>query len=124
MNDKDKQEFEKWFKDFYEVDFNVGNHWFMGQSIAWKYACEFKQKEIDILKNHDIAGYKEGIDCLQAENKKLREALEFYADTSNPNSIFNPDYDEEEDCELIESTQFIHFGKRAREALKEVGEER
>jgi hypothetical protein len=76
MNDKDKQEFEKWFKDYWEVDFNAGNPRFMGQSIAWKYACEFKQKEIDILKNHDIAGYKEGIDCLQEKSEILVEALE------------------------------------------------
>jgi hypothetical protein len=76
MNDKDKQEFEKWFQYFYQGNFNAGNPRFMGQSIAWKYACEYKQKEIDILKNYDIAGYKERIDCLQAENKKLREALE------------------------------------------------
>jgi len=54
------------------------------------------------------------------KTEKLREALEFYADISNPNSIFDPDYDEEDDdCEFIESTQFTHFGKRAREALKE-----
>jgi hypothetical protein len=41
MNNQDKKEFEKWFKDFYQVDFNPGNPRFMNQSIAWKYACEY-----------------------------------------------------------------------------------
>jgi hypothetical protein len=117
MNDKDKQEFEKWFKDYWEVDFNAGNPRFMGQSISWKYACEFKQKEIDILKNHDIAGYKEGIDCLQAEIKKLREALQWYADRKNCD---NPDFAHIEIDEHGE--EIADGGYRAREALKEVGE--
>jgi hypothetical protein len=79
ISNQDKEAFEKWFKDFYQVDFNPGDPRFMNQSIAWKYACEYKQKEIDILKNHDIANYKEGIYCLESENKKLREALESIA---------------------------------------------
>ncbi|NBX97519.1 hypothetical protein EBQ81_01465 [bacterium] len=41
INDKDKEEFEKWFKDFYEVDFNAGTARFMGQFISWKYACDY-----------------------------------------------------------------------------------
>jgi len=86
MNNQDKEAFEKWFQDFYKVDFNPGDPRFMNQSIAWKYACEYKQKEID---------------CLQAENKKLRDALESIANSKN---YPEPDY-------LI-----------AREALKEVGE--
>jgi len=99
MNNQDKEAFEKWFKDFYQVD--PYDPRLMNQSIAWKYACEYKQKEIDILKNHDIAGYKEGIDCLESENKKLRDVLESIANSKN---YPEPDY-------LI-----------AREALKEVGE--
>jgi hypothetical protein len=59
---------------------------------------------------------------LQAENAKLIECIEFYADKQNPNSIFNPDYHEEIDCEFCEETQLTHFGKRARESLKEVEE--
>jgi hypothetical protein len=119
MNYKDKEAFEKWFKDFYEVDFNAGNARFMGQSISWQAALEYERF------NHKycvVGSLDKLCEKLEAENKKLREALEFYADTSNPNSIFNPDYDEEEDCEFIESTQFTHFGKRAREALKETND--
>jgi hypothetical protein len=41
MIDKDKQAFEKWFKDYYEVDFNAGTARFMGQFISWKYACDY-----------------------------------------------------------------------------------
>jgi hypothetical protein len=41
MNHQDKEAFEKWFKDFYQVDFNPGDPRSMNQSIAWKYACEY-----------------------------------------------------------------------------------
>lgn len=68
MNYKDKESFEKWFKDFYEVDFDAGNARFMGQLISWQAACEYKQKEI----SHHILK-------LEAENKKLREALDLIA---------------------------------------------
>jgi hypothetical protein len=75
MNDKDKQEFEKWYSDYFKIEeitiINIPHHF----TESWKAACEYKQKEIDILKNHDIAGYKEGIYCLESENKKLRDAL-------------------------------------------------
>jgi hypothetical protein len=67
MIEKDKEAFEKWLEVAYSPT---------SSQAAWQAACEYKQKEIDILKNHDISGYKEGIDCLQAENKKLRDALE------------------------------------------------
>jgi hypothetical protein len=49
MNDKDKQEFEKWFKDYWEVDFNAGNPRFVGQSIAWKHACEYMRNKSNPL---------------------------------------------------------------------------
>ena len=42
---------------------------------AWLRACEYKEKEIDVLKNHDIPGYQEGIDYLQAEIEKLKGYL-------------------------------------------------
>ena len=56
MNYKDKEEFEKWFKDFYEVDFNAGNVRFMGQLISWQAACEYminKSNPLDALSLYD-----------------------------------------------------------------------
>lgn len=80
MNDKDKEEFEKWCKKYFSslVIHDGLKKMIDDFHLCWKTACEYKQKEIDIL-NHDIAGYKEGIYCLESENKKLREALECYA---------------------------------------------
>lgn len=63
------------------------------------------------------------VDKLKEENKKLVEALKFYADKNRSNSIFNPDYQDEEDCDFHEDTQFTHFGKLARQVLKDIGEE-
>jgi hypothetical protein len=72
MNDKDKKEFEKWFKDYYEVDFNAGNPRFMGQSIAWKYACDY-------MRNRSPLDPVSLYDKLEKEREKseiLVEALE------------------------------------------------
>jgi hypothetical protein len=118
MNDKDKEAFDKWFIKTYRYDYKdlVIPKSVNPQKEAWQAAIEYERF------NHKycvVGSLDKLCEKLEAENKKLREALEFYADTSNPNSIFNPDHDEEEDCEFIESTQFTHFGKRAREALKE-----
>ena len=79
MNDKDKEEFEKWFKDFYEVDFNAGNPRFTGQSIAWKYACEYMRNKSNPL---DALSLYEKLETERAENKKLREALEMVVDNT------------------------------------------
>jgi hypothetical protein len=54
---------------------------------------------------------------LQAENKKLREALQWYADRKNCD---NPDFAHIEIDEHGE--EIASGGYRAREALKEVGE--
>jgi hypothetical protein len=118
MNDKDKQEFEKWFKDIWAMpdDFDEGHtikpehEWPMkrSQANAWQAALEYErnisEKVFDLFnKNIDVLG--DEIYKLQAEIKKLREALEFYADEKNMVSLTG-----------------LPFGRRAREALKEVGE--
>lgn len=82
MNDKDKEALEKWFKDFYEVDFNAGNHSFMGrlQSLlplhhtSWKYACEYKDKEF--LNGTVLKALNEKYESEIEKNKILVEALE------------------------------------------------
>lgn len=63
------------------------------------------------------------VDKLKEDNRKLVEALKFYADKNKANSIFNYDYQDEEDCDFHEDTQLTHFGKLARQVLKEIGEE-
>jgi hypothetical protein len=73
MNDKDKEAFEKWFKDFYQVDFNPGDPRFMNQSISWKYACEYMRNKSNPL---DALSLFEKLETERAENKKLRDALE------------------------------------------------
>jgi hypothetical protein len=65
---------------------------------------------------------------LEAENKKLREALEFYANqTSWMGYHRSVDIIARSDCEpakaLSDDFDIFLGGKRAREALKEVGEE-
>ena len=55
------------------------------QVKALQSACDYKQKEIDvlkdendILKNYTIVGYKIGIEELEAQNKRLDMAKSFY----------------------------------------------
>jgi len=98
MNYKDKEAFEKWFKDFYEVDFNAGNARFMGQLISWQAAIEYERF------NHKycvVGSLDKLCEKLEAENKKLREALE----------SISKDYDRPSD-----------MMKKAREALKETND--
>lgn len=84
-----------------------------------------------------IAGFLEGSRHLQSafddrvrviemqleDKKKLVNALKFYANKNNPNFIVNLDYHDETDCDFHEDTQLTHFGKLARQVLKEIGEE-
>jgi hypothetical protein len=107
MNNQDKEAFEKWFEYFYQVDFNPGDLRFMNQLIAWKYACEYKDRAYSyfVVEAKSHAQTRVDLEKLEAEIKKLREALEFYADEKNMVSLTG-----------------LPFGRRAREALKEVGE--
>jgi hypothetical protein len=150
MNDKDLEAFECWQKEIIqELKFNnaIGDNKHKGSlEFAWKAACKYKQKEIEDLYKHlkhehdlyrkhlkvyedEILEYKEAarseageVNRLQAENKKLREALEFYADNYNWNfscTIWDGDWQR---LNSIHSENFLVGGKRAREALKEVEE--
>jgi hypothetical protein len=135
MNDKDKESFEKWH---YE---NIANPPTLNELInkAWIDACEYKQKEIDELKNVIYWTVEQNgkvtrhisiaeIEKLQAENEKLKKSLNFtikaaeylfkpdekLADGLFPTSYFTLSY--EGDLELIEKT------KLARQVLKELEE--
>jgi hypothetical protein len=73
MNNKDKEAFDKW------CDLNGYLHIvedFLYE--AWKAACEYKDKELLEYKEAARSEAQE-VNELQAENKKLREALEFYS---------------------------------------------
>lgn len=131
MNDKDKEAFEKWYsKETSDVLWEDSN----GDEIvikSWQAACEYKQKEIDELKNVTHWTVEQDgrvtrhisiaeIEKLQAENAKLRECVEFYADKKSWDRGV-----------CIGDGQFEHIGdgpncnyfggKRARQVLKELG---
>ena len=117
MNDKDKEAFEKWFQ-------TDARSLFYGIEDIWKVACEYKQKEIDFLKDRSetniskancINQVNDGLHILlkeaEAENKKLREALELSLKAN---------------LELWEMPDVVHLDDHgeainlAREVLKEV----
>lgn len=77
MKDKDLEVFEKWLEIEFGNEVDKSRSWTYEKSI-FRFACEYKE----------------------AENKKLREVLEFYADIEKGN------------CD---------WGMRVREVLKEVG---
>jgi hypothetical protein len=98
MNDKDKEAFEEWYMNNESV--------FDDCKEAWQAACEYMQAE---LAHH--------IFKIEAENKKLREALEFYANTFT----WQGHYDVHNTPALIltdRDNESCVFGNRAREALK------
>jgi hypothetical protein len=109
MNNQDKEAFEKWFKDFYQID-----RWdprLMNQSIAWQAACEYMRNKSNPL---DALSLYEKLETERAKNKKLRDALAWYADRKNCD---NPDFVHIEIDEHGE--EIADGGYRAREALKE-----
>jgi hypothetical protein len=159
MNDKDKEAFECWQKEIIqELKFNnaIGDNKHKGSlEFAWQAACEYKHKEIEDLYKHlkhehdlyrkhlkvyedEIQEYKEAarseaniVDELQAQNKKLREALEFYADRNNWKfQSYSSDCEEVIDFNDLGCRSYTDKadfacssgGRRAREALKEIKE--
>jgi predicted metal-binding protein len=103
MKDKDKEAFEKWELDYFGQNDNCP-HYILHIKNTWYAACEYKDKELMEYKEAAKSETEE-INRLQSEIKKLREALEFYADEKNMVSLTG-----------------LPFGRRAREALKEVSE--
>jgi len=101
---------------------------------GWQAACEYKNKEImnevrqtpsgvSVVKfNKELV--RKQIEKLQAENKKLREALGFYALWSNWGGDVRMGSEIiSDDCDYIDKWYEYVGGKRAREALKVVIEE-
>ena len=120
MNDKEKEEFDKWFKDFCSVR-HTKHDCFSG----WQAACEYKNKEYSDIADARMQTSLNNVK-LEAENAKLIESLKFT--TSAAEYLFKPDVNLEKgmnptfyftlsyegDLELIEET------KRARKVLKEL----
>jgi CHAD domain-containing protein len=148
MNDKDKEAFEKWLN----TKAWIGDHAKMAWcEEAWQAACEYKQKEysniMDAMTQTSQYNYKlqaknkewkeaarseaEEVNRLQSENKKLREALEFYADRNNWKfQSYRSDCKDVIDFNDLGCRSYTDKadfacssgGRRAREALKEIKE--
>ena len=103
MNDKDKEAFEKWLEaqNWYYDSFD-NEYYQNGLKIsiygeteeAWQAACEYKQQEIDELKNVTYWTVEQDgkitrhismadIEKLQAENIKLKREIEVLRQYSN-----------------------------------------
>jgi predicted RNase H-like nuclease (RuvC/YqgF family) len=83
MNDKDKEAFDNYMEENKGVYFGMGEWEKDSDFNVWQAACEYKQEEIehrdDLIYEleQNYLTEKENKEKLQAENKKLREALEY-----------------------------------------------
>lgn len=86
MNDKDKEAFDYFWE--YKCGVNSEDCGKDDIRIVWQAAFNYKQKEIDELKTQDqiiakeIKTYMTIAENLKTENAKLRECVEFYAETT------------------------------------------
>ena len=82
MNDKDKEAFDEyisWLSDYYFGNDDRKTH----DIKVWMAACAYKDIQIDILINHDIAGYKEGIAELELRIKQADKIIKDRQDELN-----------------------------------------
>jgi hypothetical protein len=110
MNGKDKEVFEAWWKEYTSNLSDTPTEWDVHD--AWQAACEYKREEysniMDAITQTSQYNFK-----LQAENKKLREALELSLKAN---------------LELWEMPDVVHLDDHgeainiAKEVLKEVKE--
>lgn len=132
MSEQDKEAFNEWFKDAWDIDFDDYDFRHRIQVKAWQAACLHKQKKIEELEKEqvrhiDILKDEFGtiIKSLQAENAKLRECVEFYADEDNwhLSDSCHADSISLDSEELLDHPDFASLGgKRARQCLKELDE--
>lgn len=84
MNDKDKEAFEQWFKSNANSSFavflrenypDVGIKWDREPArSAWQAACEYKQKEVDFLKDRNETNISK-VTCINQVNDGLHILL-------------------------------------------------
>lgn len=120
MNDKDKETFEKWRDNNFSKLIEVGNKGGLEKlndnlAWCWQAACEYMRIKHGPL---DSLSLYEKLEREREENKKLREALAFYAEPWERGEL---------DGELVvrkigSYDNFREVHSIAREALKEVGE--
>jgi hypothetical protein len=114
----DNEAFEQWFLSLDDSYLNRVIKLNRGANYeAWQAACEYKKEVFDAYVRKD-----EIIKFIEAENKKLREALEFYANCTRlmldvKDLPIDPIIGEP----MFSSKSIMDNGDRAREALKEIG---
>ena len=124
MNDKDKEAFDNWIDN--DVLSHDDNNKFKNMSEqervvfvterTWKAALEYER----FNHRYCVVGL---VEKLQAENKKLREALEFYENcTRLMLDVRDLPKDPVLGYSIVSSKSIMDNGDVAREALKEVGE--
>jgi hypothetical protein len=104
----DIEAFEKWRDNNFSKLIEVGNKGGLeklNDNLAWCWQAAIENKEMQQINGTKMKQMNDRIEDLLAENKKLREALEFYAAHARDNCHY-PVTD-----------------KIAREALKEAGKE-
>jgi hypothetical protein len=71
VNDKDKDAFENWFRDYWSFDDLNKTDCFN----SWRAACEYKELEINAHVNH-LVDWDDEIGRLKKEIDELKEKLE------------------------------------------------
>jgi predicted transcriptional regulator len=161
MNEKDYKAFREWIETEFDFDESInGNIAYLYEKSIFRFACEYKQKEIEDLYKHlkhehdlyrkhlkvyedEILEYKEAarseaeeVNRLQDETKKLRSENSGILITSNSGILITSkineriDYLQAENKKLREALESIakdydrpsDMMKKAREALKEIKE--
>jgi hypothetical protein len=74
MNDKDKKAFEEWFLGLDNAHITSAMKLNRGWFEAWQAACEYKQKEIDFLKDRNETNISK-VTCINQVNDGLHILL-------------------------------------------------
>lgn len=126
MNDKDKEAFEKWWQNMYDsyVEFrdwqgcDITFDKKEDMQIGWQAACEYKNKEYSDIADARMQTSLNNVK-LEAENAKLRECVEFYAEPWE-----RVELDGKLLVRKLESYDpFIEVHHKAMQCLKELDEE-
>lgn len=114
MNDKDKEAFVKWYsKETASVLWEDLN----GDEIvvkAWQAACEYK--DISLINGTRMKQMNEEIERLKAENAKLKECVNIYANKY----AWHGTHINSDDLWFDETQGYFTGGKHARQVLKEL----